>query len=182
MKFHLFSFVIFFIVLIFSGFVFASNDFLLVYGEDFSFKVNEIGDWRGHTGDAWQYGLNIYFTLNDEDFDSAPVAMYIRVMKKSNYSVTEHLLGDMEDFKNKFSDAKFNDFTIPDLTYQSVSKIYFYNNICDYVCYLDPSTDTQLPVYLIFVLSGTKELAPKYKDDFVELVKSFQWFNLEISL
>jgi hypothetical protein len=32
---------------------------------------------------------------------------------------------------------------------------------------------------LIFVLSGTKELAPKYEDDFATLVNSFQWINLE---
>jgi hypothetical protein len=178
MRFRLFLFAIF-IAVLFSGIVFSGNDHLIVYGENFAFKVNEMGNWKGYTKDAWEYGLNIYFTLDNEDFNSAPVVMYIRVMEKGNYSATEHLLGDMEDFKDKFSDIKFKDFTITGLPYQATSKIYLYNDICDYVCYLDPSTDTQLPLYLIFVLSGTKELAPKFEDDFATLVNSFQWINLE---
>ena len=139
--------------------------------------VNEPENWHCYTRDAGKYGLNAYFCMGNENFYNAAVVMYIRVMTKDNHSADEHLQGDMEDFRDKYSDIKYDDFSITDLTYNNSSKIYIYNNYRDYVCYLEPDPAPESPLYLIFVLSGPEETAHNYQADFIKLVQSFQWLG-----
>ena len=98
-------------------------------------------------------------------------------MKKENQSAAEHLQGDMEDFRNKYRDIKYEDFSIIDLKYNNSSKIYIYKNYHDFLCYLEPDPAPDSPLYLIFVLSGPKETAHNYQADFVKLVRSFEWLG-----
>ena len=58
-------------MIICSGFANKPNDALLIYGDGFSFKVNEPENWRCYTADAGKYGLNAYFCMGSENFDNA---------------------------------------------------------------------------------------------------------------
>jgi hypothetical protein len=50
----------------------------------------------------------------------------------------------------------------------------------DYLCYVDP--DNNSPLYVIFVLSGTKELSNLYLKDFEKLVQSFIWIRNKVDI
>ena len=153
-----------------------AQDALIIYGDNLSFKVSEPPNWRGHTDDAGRYRLNAYFSLPGYDFNSSPAVMYIRVMKKGGLTVQKRLEADMADFAKRKQSIEFSDFAVENVNYQYAAKQYFINSTSiDYLCYIDPGESS--PLYVIFVLSGPKELSGTYLADFKKLIQSFTWLN-----
>ncbi len=71
----------------------------------------------------------------------------------------------MNNFSKKAKSVKFFDFKVKNINYKLTPKIYLIDdNLRDYLCYIDP--DEASPNFLIFVLSGPKDITVKYEDSF----------------
>lgn len=162
------------------GGVASAQDALLVYGQDFSFKVTEPQGWEGVTADANRNRVNIYFRMPGYDFNSSPALMYIRVLTKDGLTVQQHLEVDMQAFSQRKKSVVFEVFDVPGLSYKQASKKYIINdNQVDYLCYLDPGD--KYNQYVIFVLTGPKGMAEKALDEFIPLLQSFIWLELTVA-
>lgn len=149
---------------------------MIIYGHGFCFTLSEPKLWEGRTEDAGKYEVNVYFVQKGYDFNNAPCLMYARVLDKAGYSVKQSLEYDMEQYKSKYKKIKFYDFNVGKLTYDYASKIYeMSNGTMDYCVYVDPGKEAN--VYLIFALTGKKELVKQEKEIFISLLKSFGWLT-----
>lgn len=158
----------------FSGTVFAQGSHI-VYGEGFSFKITDPNNWNGYVEDANRHDVNYYFCMPNYDFVTTPVLMYIRVLKKNGNSVEKNLELDMEHFR-RTHDVQFSEYQLQNLEYKYASKQYLLDDkVIDYLCYIDPKEN--VPVYVIFVLSGPKELCGEYLNDFQTVIQSFTWIT-----
>jgi hypothetical protein len=161
------------------GGVANAEDMLLLYGEDFSwaFKVSEPTGWKGVVNDATRNNVNIYFRLPGYDFDSSPALMYIRILSKNGLPVSKLLQADMDDFSKRKKKIAFEEFDIPGLKFEYAAQKYLINNDqIDYLCYID--TNEQSSIFAVLVLTAPSELAEKYREDFVYLVRSFSWWSI----
>ena len=150
------------------------SDTLAVYGDQFYFLVSEPANWKGYTYDADKNSLNAYFCLPGYRWNNSPAVMYIRVMTKAGATVEQSLGADMKDFSLRKASMAFADLEIKDVPYHYAAKEYLIDNMDrDYLCYIDLGQDW--PFYVIFVLSGPKDVSPAYLNDFGNLVRSFQW-------
>ena len=110
---------------------------------------------------------------------SSPALIYIRVLNKSGYDISEHLIADMESYKKKGKKVEFEDYKSDDITYRYVSKKYLINNqYCDYLVYLDPSEDSS--VYLLFVLSVEKAICGDHIKLFNAFLCTFTWIGQDV--
>jgi hypothetical protein len=152
---------------------------MIIYGDGFSFTLSEPKLWEGNTQDAAKYEVNVYFVQKGYNFGNTPCLMYARVMDKGDYSVKQNLEYDMEQFKSKDKKIKFYDFDVGKLTYDYASKMYeMSNGTNDYCVYIDPGKEVK--VYLIFVLTGKKEIVKQEKKTFISLLKSFNWLTASV--
>ncbi len=154
----------------------STNDFKIITGDNFKFGINEPSNWTCFTEDAYKYKLNAYFCLRNYKYKSTPVIMYITIHGKYNHSINELLKRDMEGFKKSYDDIKFIDFNIGTIQYNYASKIYLMNDKdTDFLFYIDPGE--KLNLFTLLVLSGPKKKCEQYTNDFVNLIKSFVWYN-----
>lgn len=154
---------------------------MIIYGDGFSFTLSEPKLWEGNTQDASRYELNVYFVQKGYNFDNTPCLIYARVMDKGGYSIQQNLEYDMEQYRGKDKKIKFFDFNMGRLDYDYASKIYdLSNGLNDYCVYIDPGKE--VPLYLIFVLSGKKEIVKQEKETFISLIKSFKWLTTDVIL
>jgi hypothetical protein len=157
----------------------CAQEALIVYGNNFSFKVSEPSGWRGITSDASKHQVNLYFPMPGYAFNSSPVLMYVRVLNKNGNTVRKSIELDMADFSQRKQKIAFFDFPVQNLNYEYASKKYLINdNQSDYLYYIDPGPSS--PNYLIFVLTGPKATCEQYLYVFKELLASFRWLNLEV--
>ena len=162
------------------GGVAAAQDALLVYGQDFSFKVTEPQGWQGVTADANRNRVSIYFRMPGYDFNTSPALMYIRVLNKEGLTVHQHIEVDMQAFSQRKKSVVFESFYVRDLIYKQASKKYIIDgDQIDYLCYLDPGE--KYNQYVIFVLTGPKGMSEKVFEAFVPLVQSFSWLELTVT-
>ncbi len=153
---------------------------MIIYGHGFCFALSEPKLWEGRTEDAGKYEVNVYFVQKGYNFNNAPCLMYARVLDKAGYSVKQSLEFDMEQYRGKDKKIKFYDFDVGKLDYEYASKIYeMSNGTTDYCAYIDPGKE--IPLYLIFVLTGKKELVKQEKETFISLVKSFNWWTANVT-
>ncbi len=153
-----------------------NKDALLIYGQDFMFRVTEPEGWRGHTEDAYRYRMNAYFCPGEKDINNSPAIMHISVLDKGDENIQQHLAYDMQQYQKHYRNIKFQDFPIEGLNYRYASRIFIIEDkTIDYVCFLDPGEKSQL--YVVFVLHGPREESPKYEQDFIRLIKSFRWLS-----
>ncbi len=156
-----------------------AEDMLLVYGKDFSwaFKVSEPTGWKGVVNDATRNTVNIYFCLPGYNFDSSPALMYIRILARNGLTVAQHLQADMNDFSNRKKKIAFEEFDIPGLKLEYAAKKYLINDDqTDYLCYID--TNAESSIFAVIVLTAPKDLAEKYRDDFIYMARSFSWWSI----
>lgn len=151
---------------------------LIIYGNNFSFSVIEPDNWHCFTEDAAKYSLNAYFCYNNTNWQTSEAIIYISVSPKGNYSVSEHLKADMKRYSEKVK-VEFIDFPINVFKYTFASKTYLYNELREYLCYVDPSKES--PVYIIFVLSGRKDISIKHETTFINLINSFSWIASNVN-
>lgn len=149
---------------------------LLIQTEQYSFKVTEPLNWRGFSADAAKYYVDAYFCMEKYTFADSPVIMYVKAQKKSGYSAKQHLTWDIDDLKNRNDGMQSYDFRVGDMTYDYAAKSYQTDaKAVTYLCYIDP--DLYGSYYLVFTMSGAKEVCDQNRNVFVFLLKSFWWMG-----
>ena len=154
----------------------SQMDQLLIFGNGWMFNVKEPTGWTGHTEDAYQYHVNIYFCLGKKTFSKSQVVMHISVNSKRGETLQQKMDYDIAYYKKQHKKIELQEFPMGELAYEVLSKKYTYDEkTIDYVCFLDPDKDS--PLYLVFVLNGPKEDSPKYEQDFLSLIRSLSWLG-----
>jgi hypothetical protein len=151
---------------------------MMIWGDGFSFNIEEPDKWHGYTDDASQHGFNVYFVYDTFNFSTSPALIYGKVMSKSRLSVQEHLEADMENYRKSDKKVDFKNFKIANIDYEAATKKYIIDDkTCDYLCYLDPGKN--IDVYLIFVLNAYMNVCDDFTKTFSELISSFRWLGVK---
>ncbi|MBN2241124.1 MAG: hypothetical protein JW793_00435 [Acidobacteria bacterium] len=152
---------------------------LIIHGEGFAFTISEPEGWTVHIDDAAKKRLNAYFVVDGYSYDNTPGLIYIRVLKKQELTVEEHLKADMERFSQDDKGVVFEEFRPAGISYSFASKKYLFGDrYCDYLCYVDPGE--KYNSYIIFVLSADMGNCSEYNDIYGQFLKSFFWITDEV--
>ena len=149
---------------------------LLIETEQYSYKVTEPLKWRGFTADAAKYLVDVYLAMDKYTFSDSPAIMYVKTQKKSGYSAKQHLAWDIDDLKSRNDGIQINDLRVGEMYYEYAARVYQADmKHINYLCYVDPGPNE--PYYLVFTLSGAKEICDNNKEIFIFLLKSFWWMG-----
>ena len=149
----------------------------MLKGKD-SFFISPPRDWTADIDDANARDLYAYFVIKGHTFETSPGVIYIRLMDKMGLAVSDHLMADMDYYRENTIKVKFDTFSPGELKYAYAAKKYrIKGKSCDYVCYIDP--DKKQQSYLIFVLTADEKNCSTYEGVFVDMLKSFSWGNKE---
>jgi len=134
-------------------FIFSSNLFgqetdstkmntLMVYGDDFLFKVKEPDNWIGDIDNAAKYYSNIVFYKSIDDLNNGGALIQVLVFKKQDENTIEDLKYDLVNYKKKYKDLKIKDIQITHKDYQCFSKVVLMNGkFTQYISYINPGEE-----------------------------------------
>jgi hypothetical protein len=100
-------------------------DNLLVYGERFLFRVKEPPGWKADISNASKIHANILFYKREESFQTAKALIFLRVNDKSDENVEKDLEWDMEQYKKRYPNVRFNEIPVSHPKYKTYSKLFY---------------------------------------------------------
>lgn len=114
-------------------------DHLIVFGQGFMFGVQEPDGWRGDTERAAKYHVNVIFFRGKRMPSDLEGVIRVRVNQKKDENTAEDLAVDMDGYRKRFSDVRFEDFDVTHPQYSSYPKLFYVEGqFHEYVAYINP--------------------------------------------
>jgi hypothetical protein len=114
-------------------------DQLLVYGQGFMFGVREPAGWHGDTERAASLKVNILFYPEGHRGKSPEGMIRVGIYDKKDENTAEDLRVDMDGYRRKYPNVRFEDFEAPHGLYASFPKLVFVDgDFYEYVAYINP--------------------------------------------
>jgi hypothetical protein len=154
------------------------NKGLIIYGEGFCFTVLEPQGWHVDIEEiAQKNGVNAIFLPESEESKKSDVTIRIRVNNKVDEDIQTDLSADMDGYKEKYSDVRFEDLSVPHTEYRMVAKLFWApESFYEYVVYLNPGKD--VPLVFSFAMSKEgKRASVAELAAFAKVLESFQFLT-----
>jgi len=107
-----------------------------VYTNDWFFVVPNLKGWN--FTEVKNERLNGFYSFKGTNFSTSPAVIYIKVLKKNTLNISTLLKQDMDNFTKITKGCYFQKYSIENKHFQTYSEIYIYNDLVDFVSYLDP--------------------------------------------
>jgi len=114
-------------------------DHLMVFGQGFMFGVQEPDGWRGDTERAAKYHVNVIFFRGRRMPSDLEGVIRVRINKKADEDTAKDLAVDMDGYRKRFPDIRFEDFAVSHSRYSSYPKLFYVEGqFHEYVVYINP--------------------------------------------
>ena len=157
--------------------VFADAAGMIVYGDGFSFGIEEPKGWVADTTSGSDQGANVVLYEKGQTWADAPVVMYVNVAKDEKAGVAGLISNDSKRFRKRCPSIKISPIEIEGKKGKVESKIFDCpTENYEVVSYLDVKD-----AICIMVMSGRNGDAVQEKlPAFKEFVKTFFWFTSNV--
>lgn len=158
-------------------------DSLMVYGEDFTFFVDEPEEWQGDIKRAKEYKCNIIFYKSWNDLQQGGPVVQVTVYTKKDEDILKDLLYDISQYRKSYSNLKEKEedgLKNVHKKYQFVSKLVFVeNSFFQYIVYLNPGTSFKDGLSVAMNIAKR----PATKDElraFKKIISSLEILNVKV--
>lgn len=122
--------------------LFTKTDTIVVYGNDFAFKVNAKIGWIGDIDLAKQYYSNIIFFKSKDELKNGGAIIQINVFKKQDEKTEKDLEYDIKSYIDKYKDLKKQELIVSNKEYKCFSMhIYVDKVFYMYTAYINPGVN-----------------------------------------
>ncbi|MBC7450154.1 MAG: hypothetical protein H7259_01550 [Cytophagales bacterium] len=112
---------------------------LVVYGDGFTFSVEEPIGWTGDIDIAKDYYSNIAFYQSKDDIKKGGALIQVYRFGKQDEKTEKDLEYDIKSYKDKYKNLKQQDFLVSHKDYKCYSKlVYVDNDFYQYIVYVNP--------------------------------------------
>ena len=130
------------VAVIYSTFCFSQQtktDYIIIYGNDFSFSLKEPTGWTGDIKTASKYGANIIFYQSKNDLTNGGALIQAYAFAKQDENTVEDLKYDIGSYKKTYPNLKEDSFKAIHKDYNTFSKlIYIKDDFYQYITYINP--------------------------------------------
>ncbi len=123
----------------FAGFSQSKDTSILVFGEGFSFSVQQPKGWTGDTEFAKSYNANIIFYESKAELENDGALIQVLAFTKQDENTINDLQVDINSYKKKYPRLKMQRLVVKHDNYKRYSKLVSLDKIFyKYITYINP--------------------------------------------